>query len=1640
MVEIPDSLVERLNAGEAALVAGLGWGELAGAPGWRAILETLRAGVGAAPVRSSVAKLTEAGRLADATLLLRDSLSEQTIRDLVCEAFPIGATVPSAVAGVARLPWRAVITTAFDDLWERALTDAGDAAEGEPSKEARRVVRLLVGSANPAELRAVGPGTPLMHLFGRAAAPHTIRLGAAIGGAARLAPGGLTWLADLRRRRSLVLVGFRPGDPDLNWLLSWMSLTDVEDGPNARPHFLFLDVSSESDPETEARLVALRTGITVIRCGAGTSEAAERLAQLSALVPAEPPPSDAEVDLDHWLDRWAKDRSDQEPREVLSRAAAALRAEHQWDRLVELLLRRMDLLDDREEQLASLREIGEIFRGPLNAPHRALSADVAALRLAPTDDAIWADVHADAAAAQAWEQLVREAADVARAAGATPAAARIWREVARITRRELGRSEEALEAYAHALVAEPAHPATRSEQADLLRELGRWQELVAVLRAAAGETQDAMRACDLTLEMGGVLQQRLGDVRGATAAFERVLAIFPQSERAASSLARLYEGERRWSHLASLLELRGRTAVGAEAAAARRRRAELLADRLGDAQTAIDELESLRAESPRDQATLKLLGGLYERLGREDDYLRILDALAAATDERVERLAFWRRIVAEAGSAPQAGRWQAPASASRKAEWTVRALENVVLADPSDGDAFLTLVELERNAGRFADLARVLSHLIGVTESEDTRRELLVTLGELCERELDDPARALDAYVGAEKLGGKREELYAAIVRLAEQLGRWDLYVRTLAAWAALAETPELAAGMYLQAARAAYEHAPEGPVAAEALLVAAVTAAPEHPAALAALARYRRERGEEAAAVDLLLSAAERETEPETAAALLAEAAVALRRDPLGSDPTADARVEELCVRALAMDPAQPMAARQLADLRLSQKNWSEAGPLLDLLARQVSEEDRDGTLALHLQRAEVATALGDEDKTIECLTVALAGAPESLPVLERLAKVRMRRSEWKPARDLDMAMLRIHRAALSPERVVALTMEIGRCQEELGNVEDALSWYRDAKALDEKFRPALEASCKLRAAKGDWAGWVADMESLAAIAEPDERPWLLAEMGDVYADKLGDSARAMTAYHAALQTDPDRRSTLLKIAELHMRAKEWQPALERLSRLSALEPDAQVRAKILLTAAQIWSDELARPTEAAALLERALEEAPDPHEPFAALEKLHTKRHDWPAVVQSYQRMMKRLGDAAAPEVRAGLLARVAEIAYRHLGDPKQAVAALEQAAALEPHDRTRQEALADLYVTAGPDVRDKAIAAHHRLLAEDTTRVASYRALARLYGEIGAIDERWCIASTLSFLRQADADLEELYRRHRPSQVPLARGRLTDELWELVRHPDEDRFLGAIFALTGSILAAPVAQPPSRFGLRPRKRADLAADVRPPVRVAVHLAETMAVPMPELFVIEEGPPETMALSLMDKAGPRSTFVLGPSTLRRQSFDLVFDVARYLGLMRPERFVRFALPSAEALATAVRAVLLLHGAVTPGAAGSGGGPPATAEVERLAAYLQAKLPAAARGPLADLTHRLAAANAGEPDVERWVRAADLSAARAALLMCGDLRAAARVIAADPGGTSPLSAEQRVHDLTVFSVSPAYFACRRHLGLQVTG
>ena len=157
--------------------------------------------------------------------------------------------------------------------------------------------------------------------------------------------------------------------------------------------------------------------------------------------------------------------------------------------------------------------------------------------------------------------------------------------------------------------------------------------------------------------------------------------------------------------------------------------------------------------------------------------------------------------------------------------------------------------------------------------------------------------------------------------------------------------------------------------------------------------------------------------------------------------------------------------------------------------------------------------------------------------------------------------------------------------------------------------------------------------------------------------------------------------------------------------------------------------------------------------------------------------------------------------------------AATALEVAVSLDPGNVQRREQLADVYLQAGADHVDKAIAEHQWLIAHNPDRLASYRALAKLYGETGARDKRWCVAATLSFLRKADADLQAFYEEHRPREFRRRQARLQRrDLAEGRRTPTRIASSTRSSCCSGNFVAAAAAQQHQALGLRRKERVDV------------------------------------------------------------------------------------------------------------------------------------------------------------------------------------------------------------------------------------
>jgi hypothetical protein len=98
----------------------------------------------------------------------------------------------------------------------------------------------------------------------------------------------------------------------------------------------------------------------------------------------------------------------------------------------------------------------------------------------------------------------------------------------------------------------------------------------------------------------------------------------------------------------------------------------------------------------------------------------------------------------------------------------------------------------------------------------------------------------------------------------------------------------------------------------------------------------------------------------------------------------------------------------------------------------------------------------------------------------------------------------------------------------------------------------------------------------------------------------------------------------------------------------------------------------------------------------------------------------------------------------------------------------------------------------------------------------------------------------------------------------------------------------------------------------------------------------------------------------------------------------------------------------------------------------------LDGLLSKAVRNQLKALASRYAETTGNQVDIAQWIVASDLTASRAALAICGDIGAAAHVLALEPSTQSPLPLAERVHDLLAYFISDDHFAVRARLGLQV--
>jgi len=311
----------------------------------------------------------------------------------------------------------------------------------------------------------------------------------------------------------------------------------------------------------------------------------------------------------------------------------------------------------------------------------------------------------------------------------------------------------------------------------------------------------------------------------------------------------------------------------------------------------------------------------------------------------------------------------------------------------------------------------------------------------------------------------------------------------------------------------------------------------------------------------------------------------------------------------------------------------------------------------------------------------------------------------------------------------------------------------------------------------------------------------------------------------------------------------------------------------------------------------------------------------------------------------------------------------------------------------------------------------------------------DKTWCVCNTLAFLKKADADELAFYEQYKPRGLVKAKNVMTPDTWAKLIHPDENRYISAIFGASWQGVAAMKAFPHKDFGIKRKERRQLPGDSLMFSKLFYYVAQVLNVPLPEVFIVEDNKPADIQLAnAIEKTELCPSFVVRHHLLQGKSErEIAFLSARRLTFMRPEYYLKMLLPTNTELKVVVLSAIAMVQPRFPI-------PPDMVQlVQQYIPEMQKRMPPQLLEQLAAVVTRFVQA-APEINLAKWGHAVDAVSHRAGFVVCGDLEVAARMVSAEPVVVGGPAVKDKIKELVLYSISEEFFTVRAQMGLTIAG
>lgn len=714
-----------------------------------------------------------------------------------------------------------------------------------------------------------------------------------------------------------------------------------------------------------------------------------------------------------------------------------------WERLVNLLRLRLELMDFPADRCATLRRVAELSEARLSRPDTAFEAYCEALQADPEDGLVWPHLERLAESCGTWRRLTEVAEQVAEEIGDDVEQRETLLKTAGWYREKLGELGEAERVYRQVVDGDPGNEAALQALEGIYTEQRRYSSLYDVIAQRAELVFEADARKALYARMAEIATEQLAEPDKAIDAWNMLRDVDDTDTQALKALDALYTEEQMWDRLVDVLDRRAELSDEMPRRVAMRLRIGAVArDEMDDADASIDAYRQVLDLEAGNSTALDALEALFTKTEQWPDLQEVLSQSLTFAEGDEARIALHFKLA------------ELNETRFEDLDGAMEHLRSVTLIDAEHTRALSELERLYAKAERWYDLQEVyIQRLEQVTDPQE-RLRLHVAISNVAAEHLGDVATAkehlqlvLDAEPDNMSALDVLGKLYAADFEWEQALGVLERQLAMTDAPAELSRL-QLRRGVILNEEMSS-------PQEAKAAFRAAVDLDNAHSEAIEALRGSLRADEDWAGLIELYKLEGGQLTDAAAKVKLYTEMA------EVASEKLGDAGIAVEALEIAYEASEQDMAvAEPLLQAYVDAERWDRAEPILEGIIEDLTNRRRFKQLfKFHHMRGQIATKKGDDAQALASFQAAYDIDATYVPNLLSLGKLYVNQEDWDAALKIFQTLLLHQMKIKNQDDKRDVYYNLGRIRQMKGDERRAKDMFNRALSIDRGHAPSIAA-----------------------------------------------------------------------------------------------------------------------------------------------------------------------------------------------------------------------------------------------------------------------------------------------------------------------------------------------------------------------------------------------------------------------------------------------------------------------------------------------------------------------------------------------------------------------------------------------------